>query len=104
MVQGPLAVYSLALFGISIATWLFAFETRKTFRGGIFWKGWRFIASSLLLLGANQIVVLYEAIYGFSDLSAAVDESFVAAGALMLLAGFYLFYTAWNPRALRAGV
>ena len=103
MVQGPLAAYSLALFGISIATWFFAFETRKTFKGGIFWNGWRFIATSLLLLGANQIVVLYEAIYGFSDLSAAVDESFVAGGALMLLVGFYLFYKAWNPRALRAG-
>ncbi|HYW82452.1 MAG TPA: hypothetical protein VFB30_04305 [Spirochaetia bacterium] len=103
MAQGLLAAYSLALFGISIATWLFAFETRKTFKGGIFWNGWRFIATSLLLLGANQIVVLFEAIYGFSDTSAAVDESFVAAGALMLLAGFYLFYKAWNPRALRAG-
>jgi len=101
--QGLLAVYSLALFGISLATWFFAFETRKTFRGGIFWNGWRFIATSLLLLGANQIVVFFEAVYGFSDASAAVAESFVAAGALMLLAGFYLFYKAWNPRALRAG-
>ena len=103
MAQGLLAAYSLALFGISVATWFFAFETRKTFKGGIFWNGWRFIATSLLLLGANQIVVLYEAIFGFSDLSAAVDESFVAGGALMLLAGFYLFYKAWNPKALRAG-
>ena len=103
MVQGPLAAYSLALFGISIATWFFGFETRKTFKGGIFWNGWRFIATSLLLLGANQIVVFFEAVYGFSDLGAAVAESFVAAGALMLLVGFYLFYKAWNPRALRAG-
>ncbi len=99
MVQGLLAAYSLGISGISFAAWFFAFETRKTFKGGIFWSGWRFIATSLPCFGANAIVVFYEGIYGFSDASAAVDESFVALGSLLLLVGFYLFYKAWNPTA-----
>lgn len=95
--QTLLAVYAFVLSGVALATWLFAFETRKTFRGGIFWSAWRIIATSIIFLMANQIVTFYEAIYGFTDLSYAVDESFVALSALLLLAGFYLFYKAWNP-------
>jgi hypothetical protein len=102
MAQGLLAAYSLALVGIFFATWFFAFETRKTFRGGIFWNAWRIIATSLLFFGANEIVALYQSIYGASDLSVALDESFVALGSIMLLVGFYQFYKAWNPRALAA--
>jgi len=98
MVQGLLATYSLVLFGVTLATWFYAYETRKTFRGGIFWGAWRIIATSLLALAAFQITQFFEAIYGFSDASAAVAESFVALGAVLLLLGFYLFYKAWNPK------
>ncbi len=98
MVQGPLAAYSLALVGISFATWFFAFETRKTFRGGIFWDAWRFIATSLLFFAAEEVTDFYQAVYGASDMAAAIDESFVALGSIMLLVGFYLFYMAWNPK------
>lgn len=88
----------MALAAISFATWLFAFEIRKTFKGGIFWNAWRFIASPLLLYMANQLVVAYEAIYGSTFAADAVAESFEALATLLLLIGFYLFYKAWNPR------
>lgn len=57
MIAPLLATYSLVLAAISFATWLFAFEIRKTFKGGIFWNAWRFIVSPLLLFMANQLVV-----------------------------------------------
>ena len=98
MPQGLLAAYSLALTGILFATWFFAFETRKTFRGGIFWNAWRTIATSLIFLGADEIVAFYQAIYGPSDLGIVLGESLTALGSLLLLVGFYLFYKAWNPK------
>jgi hypothetical protein len=100
MVEPLLATYSLALSGVAFATWFFAFETRKTFRGGIFWGAWRLIATSLPFFIAHQLVVAYEAIYGSTFAADAASESFEALGFLLLLIGFYLFYKAWNPRAM----
>jgi hypothetical protein len=98
MVAPLLATYSLVLATTLFATWLFAFEIRKTFKGGIFWNAWRFIATPMLLFMANQLVVAFEAIYGSTFVADAVAESFEALGAILLLVGFYLFYKAWNPR------
>ena len=95
-----LATYSVALSGILFAAWFFAFETRKTFKGGIFWDAWRFIATSVLFFMANQVVVVYEAVDGSTFAADAVAESFEALATLVLLIGFYLFYKAWNPRAM----
>lgn len=95
-----LAAFSFALAGLEFATWFFAFETRKTFRGGIFWNAWRMIASALLFFICDQLFMMYGAAMGETDVLAAIGESFEAAGTLMLLVGFYLFYRAWNPSAL----
>ena len=103
MVEALLATYSVSLAGLALATWSFAFETRKTFRGGIFWGAWRLIATSLPLFSAHQIVVAYEAVYGITFAADAVAESFEALGYLLLLIGFYQFYKAWNPRAMASG-
>ena len=92
--------YSLALAGLEFATWFFAFETRKTFKGGIFWNAWRFIAPSLLFLMANQLILTYEAVNGSTDMIDAVAESFEAMGTILIFVGFYLFYKAWNPRGI----
>ena len=94
-----LATYGLALSGLSFAAWIFAFETRKTFKGGIFWNAWRIIASSVLFFTANQLVLVYGAVYGTSFTVSAVSESLEALATAFLLTGFYLFYKAWNPRA-----
>jgi hypothetical protein len=103
MAEALLATYSIVLAGIAFATWFFAFEIRKTFKGGIFWTAWRVIASSLPLYMANEVVDAYEAVYGSSFGADAVAESFEALAAILLLAGFYLFYKAWNPRATPGG-
>jgi hypothetical protein len=95
--EALLALYSISLAGVAFATWFFAFEIRKTFRGGIFWNAWRVISASLLFFMANQLVVAYEAVYGSTFAADAVAESFDALAALLLLVGFYLFYKAWNP-------
>jgi len=100
LAESLLATYSLALAGLAFATWLFAFETRKTFRGGIFWNAWRLIATSLAFFIVNQLVTAYEAIYGFAVEADAVAEGFEAMGFLLLLSGLYLFYKAWNPKAM----
>ncbi len=100
MVAPLLAAYSAAISGMALATWFFAFETRKTFRGGIFWSAWRFIATSMLFFMANQLVDFYEALSGSSFVADAVAESFEALATILLLLGFYLFYKAWNPRAM----
>ncbi len=100
MVEPLLATYSAAIAGMALATWFFGFETRKTFKGGIFWRAWQLIATSLLFFMANQIVDFYEAIYGSSSGGDAVAESFEALTTIFLLVGFYLFYKAWNPRAM----
>jgi hypothetical protein len=96
-----LTAFTFSLAGLEFATWFFAFETRKTFQGGIFWNAWRLIATSLLFFVAQQATTAYEALYGATDLLDAVAESFEAAGVLLLLVGFYQFYKAWNPRAMR---
>lgn len=101
MTEPLLTAFSLALAGLEFATWMFAFETRKTFRGGIFWNAWRIIASALLFLMCDQLVVMYGAATSESDILAAIGESFEAAGAILLLVGFYLFYRAWNPSGLQ---
>jgi hypothetical protein len=100
LVEPLLAAFSLALAGVAFATWLFAFETRKTFRGGIFWGAWRLIASALPFFAAHQLVSGYEAVYGPAFAADAFSESLEAIGFLLLLLGFYFFYKAWNPRAL----
>jgi hypothetical protein len=100
VVQPLLAAYSLTLAGVAFATWSFAFETRKTFKGGIFWGAWRLIATSLPFFGANQLVGAYEAVYGSTSAGDAFAESLEALGFLLLLLGFYFFYKAWNPRSL----
>jgi hypothetical protein len=100
MVAPLLATYSAVLVVMSFAAWLFAFETRKTFRGGIFWNAWRIIASSVIFLMANQVVAVYEAINGDTFAADAVAQSFAALATLLLLLGFYLFYKAWNPKAM----
>lgn len=100
MVEPLLAIYSTFIAGMSLATWFFAFETRKTFRGGIFWSSWRLIATSLLFFMANQMVDFYEAVYGSSFAADALSESFEALATTLILIGFYLFYRAWNPRAM----
>lgn len=100
MVEPYLAVYSAVISGMAFAIWFFAFETRKTFKGGIFWGAWRIIATSLLFFMANQLVDFYEAVYGSSFAGDAVAEGFEALATILLLVGFYLFYRAWNPRAL----
>jgi len=97
-VEPLLATFGLALSGLSFAAWLFAFETRKTFKGGIFWNAWRIIASSVLFFMVNQVVIIYQAVYGTSFLTSAVADSFEATATVVLLLGFYLFYKAWNPR------
>jgi hypothetical protein len=81
------------------AAWVFAFETRKTFKGGIFWNAWRIIASSVLFFMANQLVLAYESFTEPSFAGDALAESFDTLATLLLLLGFYLFYKAWNPRA-----
>lgn len=103
MAEALLAAYSIALAGIALATWFFAFEIRKTFRGGIFWNAWRVIATSLPFYMANEVVDAYEAVYGSSFVADAVAQSLEALAAMLLLAGFYLFYRAWNPRAAPGG-
>ena len=100
MVEPLLAIYSAVIAGMSLATWFFAFETRKTFRGGIFWGAWRLIATSLLFFMANQMTDFYEAIYGSSFAADAIGESLEALATILILLGFYLFYKAWNPRAM----
>ena len=100
MVEPLLATYSAVIAGMALATWLFAYETRKTFKGGIFWQAWKIIATSLLFFMANQVVDFYEAIYGFTPKGDAFAEAFQAAATIMLLIGFYLFYKAWNPRMM----
>lgn len=97
--EALLATYGLALTGLSFAAWLFAFETRKTFKGGIFWNAWRIIASSVLFFMANQLVLVYQAVYGSSFAISATAESLEALATSILLVGFFLFYKAWNPRA-----
>jgi hypothetical protein len=99
IVEPLLATYGLALSGLSFAAWIFAFETRKTFKGGIFWNAWRIIASSVLFFMANQLVLVYGAVYGSSFVISAIAESLEALATTILLIGFYLFYKAWNPRA-----
>ena len=100
MVEPLLATYSTVLAGMSLAAWMFAFETRKTFRGGIFWGAWRILATSVFFFMTNQVVVVYEAIYGSTFAADAVAESFEALATLCIFLGFYLFYKAWNPRAM----
>ncbi len=100
MVEPLLATYSIVIAGMSFATWFFAFETRKTFRGGIFWGPWRLIATSVLFFLVNQFMDAYEAIYGTSFAADAVSLSIEALAVLLLLLGFYYFYMAWNPRAM----
>jgi hypothetical protein len=100
MSEPLLAAYAAVIAIMSFATWLFGFETRKTFRGGIFWGAWRLIATSLLFFMANQLVDFYEAVYGSSGAADALAESFEALATILILTGFYLFYKAWNPRAL----
>jgi hypothetical protein len=97
-VEPLLATYGLALSGLSFAAWFFAFKTRKTFKGGIFWNAWRIIASSVLFFIADQLVLVYAAIYGSTFAISAVAESLEALATIILLLGFYLFYKAWNPR------
>ena len=97
--EALLATYGLALTGLSFAAWLFAFETRKTFKGGIFWNAWRIIASSVLFFMGNQLVLVYQAVYGSSFAISATAESLEALATSILLVGFFLFYKAWNPRA-----
>jgi hypothetical protein len=103
LVEPLLATYSAVIAGMSLATWFFAFETRKTFRGGIFWGAWRIIATSLLFFMANQLADFYEAVWGSSSAGDAVAESFEALATIFLLVGFYRFYKAWNPSAMAAG-
>ena len=103
MVEALLATYCLALAGLAFATWSFAFETRKTFRGGIFWNAWRLIASSLPCFILFELVEAYEAFYGSTSTIDAVAQSFEALAFAVLLLGFYLFYKAWNPRAMAGG-
>jgi hypothetical protein len=104
LVQPLLVAFSLALALLAFATWLFGFETRKTFRGGIFWGAWRLIATSLLFFVGHQLVTAYEAFYGSTFAADAVAESFEALGFILLLIGFYQFNKAWNPKAMaRAG-
>jgi hypothetical protein len=99
IVEALLATYGLALSGLSFAAWIFAFETRKTFKGGIFWNAWRIIATSLLFFMANQLVLVYQAVYGSSFAISATGETLEALATVILLLGFYLFYKAWNPKA-----
>jgi hypothetical protein len=98
-VEPLLATFGLALAGLSFASWIFAFETRKTFKGGIFWNAWRIIASSVLFFMASQLVLVYQAVNGSSFAISAIMESLEALATIILLLGFYLFYKAWNPRA-----
>ena len=100
--QGPLAAYAIALGGMEFATWAFAFETRKTFRGGIFWGAWRLIATALPCFMVNQVTVFYEAVTTSTFTLDAIGESFAALGTIMLLLGFYQFYKAWNPKREKA--
>ena len=93
-----LATYAIALTGLSFAAWLFAYRTRKTFKGGIFWNAWRIIASSVLFFTANQLLLIYQAVYGSSFATSATSESLNALATILLLLGFFLFYKAWNPR------
>ncbi|HUI00330.1 MAG TPA: hypothetical protein VLX56_01725 [Nitrososphaerales archaeon] len=104
MLNEPLlTAFTLTLAGLEFATWFFAYETRKTFKGGIFWNAWRLIASSLPMFMVDQLVLTYEAVYGSTFLVNAIGESFQAAGTLLLLVGFYQFYRAWNPSAMKRG-
>jgi hypothetical protein len=98
-VEPLLATFGLGLSGLSFAAWIFAFETRKTFKGGIFWNAWRIIASSVLFFMASQLVLVYQAVYGSSFAISAIMESLEALATIILLLGFYLFFKAWNPRA-----
>jgi hypothetical protein len=101
VVEDPnLFVFSIVVTGVEFATWAFAFETRKTFRGGIFWNAWRLIGSSLIFLMFQQVVVAYEAAYGSSFAADAVRESFESICTILLLLGFYRFYRAWNPQGV----
>lgn len=99
MQEPLLAAYSVALGGLEFAAWTFAFETRKTFRGGIFWGAWRLIATALPCFMVNQAIVFYEAVSGLSFAADVVRESFTTVATLFLLFGFYKFYKAWNPKA-----
>ena len=104
MVQPLFATYSVVLGGMFFATWFFAFEIRKTFRGGIFWGAWRLIATSVLFFMASELVIAYEAVYGSTFAADATSQSFEALGSIILLTGIYRFYRAWNPKAMaRAG-
>lgn len=98
MAEVLLATYSFVLTGVAFATWVFAWETRKTFKGGIFWNAWRIIATSLLPFMAHQMVMAYEAVYGSTVAAETVGESVEALGFFLILIGFFLFYKAWNPR------
>ncbi len=100
MVEALLATYCLALAGLAFATWSFAFETRKTFRGGIFWGAWRIIGTALPFFILYQLVEAYEAVNGSTSTIDAIAQSFEALAFALLLLGFYLFYKAWNPRAM----
>ena len=99
-IEPLLAVFSLALAGLEFATWSFAFETRKTFKGGIFFSSWALIGTSLLFLLADQLSTLYQAVMGESELVGDVGESFEAIAVILLLLGFYMFYRAWNPQGM----
>jgi hypothetical protein len=100
MVEALLAAYSVVLGGMFFATWLLMFEIRKTFRGGIFWRAWRLIATSVLFFMASELAIAYEAVYGSTFAVDATSQSFNALGSIFLLTGVYMFYRAWNPKAM----
>jgi hypothetical protein len=50
------------------------------------------------------LFIAYEAVYGSTFVADAISQSFDALGSIVLLTGIYMFYRAWNPRAMaRAG-
>jgi len=98
-----LASYSITISGAFLAAWFFAFETRKTFKGGIFWNAWRIITYSVVFFAAYQLVVLYGALNGPSFSSEVMSVTLEGLATALLLVGFFLFYKAWNPRALTNG-
>ncbi len=98
-----LVTYSSLLAGLALLTWLISFRIRKTFRGGVFWDAWRVITASPPFFMVHHMVLAYQAAYGFSFLIGVISDSFEGIALILLLLGFYLFYKAWNPKALAGG-
>jgi hypothetical protein len=103
MVEALHAIYGIVLSGMLFATWFYAFQIRKSFRGGIFWNAWRVIATSPLFFMASQLVGVYESIYGSTFAVDAIVESLLVVAVLLTLLGFYLFYKGWNPKIATSG-